>query len=138
MADIAARAGVAQSTVSYVLSGQRPIGARTRKRVLDAIEELGYRPDARARALASGATRALALLLPVPHHALLPMHHIFIAGAALATSEAEYSLVLSTSPPQPSRVAKLITERRADGLILMEVALHDSRVARLRADGYPF
>jgi DNA-binding LacI/PurR family transcriptional regulator len=138
LADIAEHGGVSLSTVSYVLSGKRSISDRTRKRVLQAIEDLEYRPNARAQALASGDTRALALLLPSPHHRSRSEQHTFVAGAALATSEADYSLVLSTSPARPARVAQLVDERRADGLILMEIELRDRRIERLRADGYSF
>jgi DNA-binding LacI/PurR family transcriptional regulator len=138
LADIAEHGGVSLSTVSYVLSGKRSISDRTRKRVLKAIEDLEYRPNARAQALASGATRALALLLPSPQHRTRTEQHTFVAGAALATSEADYSLVLSTSPARPARVAQLVEERRADGVILMEIELRDRRVERLRTDGHPF
>ena len=53
LADVARQAGVAASTVSYVLSGRRPISAQTRARVQAAIAELGFHPHAGARALAS-------------------------------------------------------------------------------------
>ena len=53
IADVASHAGVSMSTVSYVLSGKRPISEETRQRVEEAIRELGYRPHAGARALAS-------------------------------------------------------------------------------------
>jgi LacI family transcriptional regulator len=138
MADIAAHAGVALSTVSYVLSGKRAIGERTRERVLAAIDDLGYRPDTRARALASGQTRALALLLPSPHYSLHPEHHTFVAGAAQATSESEYALVLSTAPARASQISRLVDQGRADGIILMEVQMRDQRVERLRSGGYAF
>ena len=51
MKDVAVRAGVSQSTVSFVLNGQETmrISAETRKRVLDAVAELGYRPRAAGR-----------------------------------------------------------------------------------------
>jgi len=49
--DVARRAGVSPSTVSHVLNGKRPISEATRKRVLAAIEELQYRPNANAQAL---------------------------------------------------------------------------------------
>lgn len=138
LSDIADRSGVSLSTVSYVLSGKRPIGATVRRRVLKAIEDLEYRPNARARALASGATHALALLLPSPDLKIRSDHHAFVAGAAQATSEVDYSLVLSTSATRATRVAQLVDERRADGLILMEIDLRDRRVQRLRADDYAF
>ena len=50
--DVARHAGVAPSTVSYVLSGKRAISATTRQRVLSSIRVLGYHPHAGARALA--------------------------------------------------------------------------------------
>ena len=53
IADVARHAGVAVSTVSYVLSGKRAISATTRQRVLASIRALGYHPHAGARALAS-------------------------------------------------------------------------------------
>ena len=53
--DVARRAGVSRSTVSYVLNDQTelkvPISDETRQRVLEAIAELGYEPDARAQSL---------------------------------------------------------------------------------------
>ena len=56
--EVARKAGVSQSTVSYVLSGRRPISDSTRERVLKAIDELNYRPHAGARALASSQMRS--------------------------------------------------------------------------------
>ena len=50
---MAALAGVAQSTVSYVMSGNRPISQKTRDKVEKAMRELGYVPDAHARAMIS-------------------------------------------------------------------------------------
>ena len=65
--DVARLAGVSQSTVSYVMNGNRPISDATRKRVLDAIEALTYQPNAGARALASQRTRVVGLMV-VPVH----------------------------------------------------------------------
>ena len=66
--DVAHVAGVSRATVSYVLNGQAkgrvPISEETRKRVLAAVEELGYEPDARAQALRSGSTQTIGLILP--------------------------------------------------------------------------
>jgi DNA-binding LacI/PurR family transcriptional regulator len=138
LADIADHSGVSLSTVSYVLSGKRPISKPVRKRVLKAIEDLEYRPNARARALASGATHALALLLPSPEHRVRIEHHTFVAGAAQATSEVDYSLVLSTAAARATRVAQLVDQRRVDGVILMEIDLRDRRVQQLRTHNYAF
>ena len=52
--DVAKRAGVSQATVSYVMSGSRPISEATKKRVRKAMDELGYVPNINARSLAGG------------------------------------------------------------------------------------
>ena len=65
ISDVARAAGVSMSTVSYVLSGRRPISAETQARVKAAIAELGYHPHAGARALASSRTSVLALVVPL-------------------------------------------------------------------------
>jgi LacI family transcriptional regulator len=66
--DVARMAGVSRATVSYVVNGladgQVPISEETRRRVLEAIEELGYEPDARAQALRSGSTQTIGFILP--------------------------------------------------------------------------
>jgi len=54
--DVADAANVSSSTVSYVLSGKRPISKATADRVHQAIHDLHYRPNAGARALASART----------------------------------------------------------------------------------
>ena len=63
MAQIAERAGVALSTVWYVLSGKLVVSPLMRERVLAAVEELDYRPHGPARALASGASHTIARVL---------------------------------------------------------------------------
>ena len=65
IAEVARHAGVAVSTVSYVLSGKRTISGDTRRRVLDSIKTLGYHPNAGARALASKRSNVIALVLPL-------------------------------------------------------------------------
>ncbi|WP_448059728.1 LacI family DNA-binding transcriptional regulator [Cellulomonas hominis] len=64
--DVAVRAGVSQSTVSYVINDtpNQSIPEATRQRVLDAVRHLGYRPSAAARALRSGASRTVLIVLP--------------------------------------------------------------------------
>lgn len=138
MAQIAERAGAALSTVSYVLSGKRPVSEGTRRRVLAAIEELNYRPHGPARALASGASHTIALFLPSANWDLVPVQQTFVAGATQATSARGYGLLLSTVPTDGGTIVELIRDHRADGVILMETLADDARVAALRASGLPF
>jgi DNA-binding LacI/PurR family transcriptional regulator len=138
MAEIAERAGVALSTVSYVLSGKRPVSQKMRERVMEAIEELDYRPHGPARALASGASHTIAIFMPSPQWQLLPIHQTFVAGATQATSASDYALLLSTAATDPETIAQVVSRGRADGVILMETLLDDKRVERLQQDGHPF
>src|SRR4051812_49840782 len=59
MSDVAARAGVSHQTVSRVINGSPNVAPPTRERVLEAIAELGYRPNIMARALVTGSTRTI-------------------------------------------------------------------------------
>jgi DNA-binding LacI/PurR family transcriptional regulator len=63
MSDVAARAGVSHQTVSRVVNGHPNVAAGTRQRVLEAIAELGYRPNSAARALVTGSSRTIGLAI---------------------------------------------------------------------------
>lgn len=138
MAEIAAHAGVALSTVSYVISGKRPVSEDMRARVLAAIAQLDYRPHGPARALASGTSHTIALFLPSPHWDLVPVQQTFVAGATQATSASDYSLLLSTAATDPEAIVRLVATHRADGVILMETLADDARVQKLQSAGLPF
>lgn len=58
--EVAARAGVSPTTVSHVINNTRFVSPEARERVLQAMEELGYRPNVLARSLRRGETRTLA------------------------------------------------------------------------------
>ena len=59
---VATHAGVSPATVSRVLAGRVPVAAATRARVLEAVEQLGYRPNEVARSLRAGRGRTVALV----------------------------------------------------------------------------
>ena len=94
IADVARRAGVSRSTVSYVLSGSRPISPETRRRVEQAIEELQFRPHAGARSIRSGRNGVIAMALPMVHgpHNQVQMPYVW---AALTAAQANLVAVLS-------------------------------------------
>lgn len=138
MADIARRANVSVSTVSYVLSGKRPISDETRQRVLAAMDDLDFRPNAAGRALASRRSRTIALLFPAPGKGVSEMQLEFFTSAAEAANRHGYGFTLSTAPTDDAEMVRLATSGFVDGLILMEVALDDRRVDLLRRRGIPF
>jgi LacI family transcriptional regulator len=90
IADVAQRAGVGVSTVSRVLNdGQVSVPARAR--VLSAMSDLGYRPRASARALASGSTQTLGMVIPFFTH---PSAVERVRGVLAAVDEAPFDLVV--------------------------------------------
>jgi DNA-binding LacI/PurR family transcriptional regulator len=139
MLDVAKRAGVALSTVSYALNGTRPISEETRQRIFQAMDELGYRPHALARGLASKRSRILSLLFSAPERGLGTTELEFVTSAAEAARENGYHLVLwSSEIHNLHELRQLIRQGLADGVIVMEVRLHDDRVDLLRENGFPF
>ncbi|AYY13137.1 LacI family transcriptional regulator [Actinobacteria bacterium YIM 96077] len=139
MIDVAQRADVALSTVSYALNGTRAISDGTRRRILQAMEELGYRPNALARGLASKRTNILALLFPTPERGLGVTEMEFATGAADAARERGYHLILSPSELRNVHDLEQLTgQGLIDGAIVMEVRLDDERVELLAQAGIPF
>jgi len=137
--EIARRAGVSRSTVSYALSGKRQVSPATRKRIQDVIDELGYRPNASARALAEGRTRTVGLVIPPAGKRLTHMQLDFVAGVVEAAARVDLDVLLSPSGGDHDRsFERLVFESRVDGVILMEIRLEDARIDRLREARMPF
>jgi len=139
MKDVAEKAGVSLSTVSYVLSGTRSISEPTRAVILKAMEELDFHPNAVARALASKRTRVIALLLSPAERGLGLSELEFVKGASEAAKALDHHLVLLTEGmDSEADLAYLKHQGLVDGVILMEVRLHDPRVVLLQSLGLPF
>lgn len=132
LAEVAQHAGVSASTVSYVLSGKRSISVPTRERVERSIKELGYHPNAGARALASSRSNIIALMVPLRTDMYVPvMMEIAIAVATTARIHG-YDVLLLTGEEGPAAVRRIAGSSLADAMILMDVELHDERLPLLR------
>jgi LacI family transcriptional regulator, galactose operon repressor len=144
--DVAKRAGVSRATVSYVLNGQTegrvPISEETRQRVLNAIEELGYEPDARAQALRSGETKTIAFIIPDLKN---PHFCEYATGIEEAARSLGYHILLSSTNLNDEygvNIFKDLARRRIDGLIIassfiLEVEEAQAVLAQLRQRGLP-
>jgi DNA-binding LacI/PurR family transcriptional regulator len=138
MHDVARQAGVSLSTVSYALSGKRTISEATRQRVLDAVRDLNFHPNPHGRALASRRSNTIALVFPALLRGLSGEKLEFVSAAAAAAAAHGYAFLISISPDQDAEVVHLTRRGFTDGLILMEIMLHDRRVELLRERNYPF
>ncbi|WGW11335.1 LacI family DNA-binding transcriptional regulator [Saxibacter everestensis] len=138
MADVARLAEVSGSTVSHVLNGTRKVDPETRQRVLEAIENTGYRHNTLARALATSRTHTIGLSISV-------LTNPYFAGLVNAiesrASTAGYTLVLGDSHDDPEieeRVVSSLLDRRVDGIIVAPSALaEDHCIPHIVRSGTP-
>lgn len=130
MTDIAKEAGVSLSTVSYALSGKRPISESTRSRIEVAIERLQYHPTASARALALQRTSLLGLAVPqrpeVDDHVIME----FVGSILSAAHEEDYDVLLVTAEDR-DRALRIVEEGKVDALIVMDIVEDDERIPSL-------
>ena len=136
IADVAQRAGVGASTVSRVLNDGQ-VSAPARERVLEAMDELAYRPQASARALASGSTGTLGMVIPFFTH---PSAVERVRGVVAAMDESPFELVVC-NVANPAQRDEYLGPRapidRSDGLLVISLAPSDDEVAALLAREAP-
>jgi DNA-binding LacI/PurR family transcriptional regulator len=126
--DVARIAGVSQSTVSYVMTGKRPISERTRQRVLAAMEQLTYEPNAGARALAGRRTQVVGLVVPFgvgsEVDGLLP----FIETIASSARANDHEVLLVTADEGSAGLRRLAGRALCDAIVMMDIREQDERV----------
>jgi DNA-binding LacI/PurR family transcriptional regulator len=131
ISDVARAAGVSMSTVSYVLSGRRPISAETQARVKAAIAELGYHPHAGARALASSRTSVLALVVPLRVDVSVPVIMQFVTAVVTAARIYHHDVLLLTKDEGTAGLERVAGATMVDALIVMDVERDDVRIPAL-------
>ncbi|MEU9276029.1 LacI family DNA-binding transcriptional regulator [Streptomyces sp. NPDC048342] len=131
--DVARHAGVSPSTVSYALSGKRPISEETRRRIEASIRELGYRPHAGARALASSRSNVLALVVPLRSGIHVPVVMQFAVSVVTTARRYDHDVLLLTQEEGEEGLRRVADTALVDALIVMDVQLHDPRLPLLRA-----
>lgn len=124
--DVAARAGVSQSTASRVVTGRVKVSAAARAAVLDAIRELGYVPNLAARMLVTPRPELVAVV--VPHTAERLRSDPYFGEVLLGISNelTERNLQLAFVPADTlssaGRLQGYLMRHRLDGVILMDLA----------------
>lgn len=123
--DVAQRAGLGQGTVSRVLNGSGYVSDETRQRVLDAIRDLNYVPNAQARAMMTRRTMTLGVALPDLTNPYFPA---MVRGIEDEARRHGYTVILLQTDWQPAneRLAIDILRRQSvDGTLLVDVTLSD-------------
>lgn len=117
IAHVASRAGVSPTTVSHVLSGKRVVRASTRDHVMEAIRELGYRPNHVARNLRTRQSHMIAVVVPDITN---PFYAVLTRGLADGVDPAGYGTYVCSSDGQHERERKFfedVLDRGADGIV---------------------
>ncbi len=139
--DIARLARVSVSTASLAINGDERVTAATRERILEAARQLDYHPSHVARSLSSGRTWSLHLLNPMGRAgASSGFFTRFVYGLHEEVHKLDFTLALSVLDDEQDALEeldKLIRERRADGVILMNLKEDECLLARLLESGFP-
>ena len=138
--DVARAAGVGKSTVSNVLNGSGRVGEAARARVLEMVDQLGYRPHHGARSMRSRRTMQLAYFLPMIQ--LEPTNLImmqFMQSLLTAGAQRHYRVLVVAQDADPGDdIRSLVAGRIVDGFVLSELQPDDRRAELLAELGVPF
>jgi len=128
--DVARHAGVGVGTVSRVINNEKAVGAATRKKVLEAMEELHYSRNNMAFRLRKNETRIIALLVPVVSHPFFAKLAYYVEDEA---DKFGYSVILVSSQQRVEKeteIIKKIKQREFDGAVFVTHYMHEEEELR--------
>jgi DNA-binding LacI/PurR family transcriptional regulator len=131
LADVAARAGVSTALVSIAMRGAKGVSAATREHIFTAAQEIGYRPDTRARLLRSRRSRLLGVQFGLQY----PFHADLVECLYAVAEPAGYQLALSAVAASRSeqRATDALLADRCEALILLGPQAPAARLEKLAA-----
>jgi DNA-binding LacI/PurR family transcriptional regulator len=133
--DVAKRAKVSQSAVSRTFAGGASVSDGTRQKVLKAADQLGYRPNALARAMISGRSRLVALLVAYLDNHFYP---VVLEQMARALQAHDYHVLLfMTDFGDQDRVVAKMLEYQVDGIVMVSATLSSSLARECADTGTP-
>ncbi|MET7336523.1 LacI family DNA-binding transcriptional regulator [Nonomuraea sp. NPDC005650] len=134
--DVARLAGTSPAVVSYVINnGPRPVSESARQRVLDAIKQLGYRPNAVARSLRSRRSWTIGVIASDSAGGKSPFFGQFTRACEEVAWQRGYSVLFGNSAEDPARAEGYVRgflERQVDGLVLMRVPVSPDQAEEMR------
>lgn len=139
---LAEKLGLSQTTVSRALNGYPEVSEATRLRVQQAAEQFGYRPNSRAKGLATGRAMMIGHVIPTSnkHEMVNPVFGDFVAGASEAYAKFGYDMMFTRVQDGNAEQAyrELLAKRAVDGVVLQGPLINDTRIALLNKMGLPF
>lgn len=140
LSDIARELGVNKATVSKAISGKGNLSAQTRRRILEFIEECGYRPNAVAQSLARSRTYNIGLMMPGQVGDVdSAFFRECLNGVCQVASDRQYDVLMAMDQETTTHhIARLIDNRKIDGIIAMRSLVHSPVVGFLKEKQVPF
>lgn len=135
--EVSRRAKVSASTVSRVLNGTVPVAEMTRRRVLDAIEELDYRPNTFARSLATNRSGGVGVSV---NDLGSPFYGAMIKGVEAEVEEAGMHLLVASGHVDAAREREaldFLVDRRCDALVVHLESMSDAEILSVMDRGVP-
>lgn len=135
--DVAREAGVSMATVSRVVNNNPNVKPQTRKKVYEAIERLGYRPNAVARGLASKKTTTVGVVIPDISNAIFAE---VARGIEDIANMYHYNIILCNADKRKEkeiRVVNTLLEKQVDGLLFMGGAVTDEHLQAFKTANVP-
>lgn len=134
IADVARTANVSRSLVSFVLNGRKDVAPATRVRIQQAIDELGYRPNAVARNLATKHAGAIGIVCDMEtYQDALGMQFL----AAILTTAVELGQRVMLIPADDQQIQEVAQDQAVDGIIFLDERVSDPCIAYLLEMGFP-
>lgn len=133
--DVARLAQVSQSAVSRTFSPGASVSPETRARVLEAARQLGYRPNVLARAVISGRSRLIAVLVAYLDNHFYP-HVLELMSRALQDRGYQILLVMTDTGDQDALVQKML-QYQVDGIVMASASLSSSLARECANTGTP-
>lgn len=126
--DVAKLAGVSKTLVSRVINNQEGVGDNSRERIMHAMKELNYRPNAIARSLVLQKTNIIGVILDTLCE---PFYFDFIKGIEQEMEASSYEVIFCSARDKLETKKKYIdflSQGRADGYILYGSNMSDKRI----------
>ncbi len=141
--DVAKAANVTPSTVSRVIADNPRISNKTKRKVRQVMEELGYHPNYKARNLASRKTQTIGLVMPNSTDQVFqnPFFPEVIRGISKMAHMTEYAIQFSTGETEEEiydGVVQMVQSGRVDGVILLYSRMNDKVRAFLEEKDFPY
>ncbi|MBL8507833.1 MAG: substrate-binding domain-containing protein [Chitinimonas sp.] len=138
---LAAHLNLSATTVSRALNGYSDVSAKTRQRVVEAAQALGYQPNPVARSLAMGRANAIGIVYPLEADDVAdPRFLQVVSGLTEGLMEVNMDLLLAsaTHKGELDTYDRLVHGRRVDAFIVARTLCQDERIDYLQQAGVPF